>query len=129
LNIRPGTATSSAPKAQSSVRSSVSLGILSARREWNPAVQAGIQGEQLRLLREQASRPVTEQLHAYLLKIKDQLLPKSEAGQAVSYLLKNWLALTRYLEDGTLEIDNNRTERSLRGVAMGSSLCTSFLSI
>jgi transposase len=88
------------------------------------ARQAGIQGEQLRLLREQASRPVTEQLHAYLLKIKDQLLPKSDAGQAVSYLLNNWLALTRYLEDGTLEIDNNRTERSLRGVAVGRNSWT-----
>ena len=48
-----------------------------------------------------------------------QLLPKSEAGQAVAYILKNWLALTRYLEDGDLPIDNNRTERSLRGLAVG----------
>jgi hypothetical protein len=51
-------------------------------------------------------------MHAYLLRIKDELLPKSEAGQAVAYILKNWAALTRYVEDGDLAIDINRTERS-----------------
>lgn len=83
------------------------------------ARRCGIHGEALRLLREQTSRPVLEQLHTYLLKIKDELLPKSEAGQAVAYMLKNWAALTRYLDDGDLPIDNNHTERSLRGVAVG----------
>lgn len=78
-----------------------------------------IVGEQLRLLREQGSRPVLEQLHAYLLKIRNEWLPKSDAGQAVAYVLKNWVALTRYLEDGDLSIDNNHTERSIRGVAVG----------
>jgi transposase len=78
-----------------------------------------IRGEALRLLREQGSQPVMDQLHAYLVKIADQLLPKSEAGKAVSYILKNWRALTRYLEDGDLAIDNNHTERSLRGLAIG----------
>jgi transposase len=83
------------------------------------ARRSGIRGEDLRLLREQVSRPVIENLNSYLLTIKDELLPKSEAGQAVSYLLKNWTALTRYLENGDLHIDNNQTERSLRGVAIG----------
>jgi transposase len=83
------------------------------------ARRCGVEGEQLRLMRDQASRPVLEQLHAYLLQIRDELLPKSEAGQAVAYMLKNWTALTRYVEDGDLAIDNNRTERSLRGIAVG----------
>ena len=59
------------------------------------------------------------ELHTYLLKIQGELLPKSAAGQAVSYALKNWQALTRYLKDGGLSIDNNHTERSLRGIAVG----------
>jgi transposase len=83
------------------------------------ARRCGIHGEQLRLLREQASWPVLEQLHAYLLQIRAELLPKSEAGQAVAYVLKNWTALTRYAADGDLSIDNNHTERSLRGIAVG----------
>jgi transposase len=80
---------------------------------------SGIEGEDLRLLREHASRPVLETLHEYLEKIGEEVLPKSEAGQAVAYALKNWKALTRYLEDGDLSIDNNHTERSLRGIAIG----------
>jgi transposase len=83
------------------------------------ARRSGVEGEELRLLREQASRPVLTQMHEYLLKIRDQVLPKSQAGQAVSYALKNWAALTRYCEDGDLSIDNNHTERSLRGIAIG----------
>ncbi len=83
------------------------------------ARKARIHGEDLRLLRETAARPVVADLHAYLLRIQPELLPKSDAGQTVNYILKNWLALTRYLEDGDLAIDNNRTERSLRGIAVG----------
>jgi transposase len=83
------------------------------------ARRCGIVGEELRLLREHASRPMLEKLHDYLEKIRDEVLPKSEAGQAVAYALKNWTALTRYLEDGDLSIDNNHTERSLRGIAVG----------
>jgi len=69
---------------------------------------------------------VIQKLFEYLVKIKDALLPKSETGKAVSYLLVNWTALTRYLEDGDLPIDNNRTERSLRGVALGRRNWTFF---
>ena len=83
------------------------------------ARQAGIAGEDLRLLRQQGAAPVLLELHAYLLKIREEVLPKSPAGQAVSYALKNWQALTRYCEDGGLAIDNNHTERSLRGIAVG----------
>ena len=81
--------------------------------------QSRIRGEELRHLREQASRPVLGHLHGYLLKIKDEMLPKSDAGLAVAYILKNWTALTRYLDDGDLSIDNNHTERSMRAVAVG----------
>ncbi len=83
------------------------------------AREAGVAGDALRLLRQLEAVPVLAELHAYLLKIREEVLPKSEAGQAVSYALKNWQALTRYCEDGALPIDNNRTERSLRGIAVG----------
>jgi hypothetical protein len=83
------------------------------------ARQAGVAGDDLRLLRQQGAVPVLAELHAYLLKIREEVLPKSAAGQAVSYALKNWPALTRYCEDGGVSIDNNHTERSLRGIAVG----------
>ena len=90
------------------------------------ARERGLAGEDLRLVREQGSRPVLEKLHAYLIEAREELLPKSEAGQAVSYILKNWAALTRYCENPDLAIDNNRTERSLRGWAVGRNNWTFF---
>jgi transposase len=88
--------------------------------------ERGLRGEELRLLREHGSRPVLERLHAYLLQIRDELLPKSEAGQAVAYTLKNWTALTRYVENPDLSIDNNHTERALRCFAVGRANWTFF---
>jgi transposase len=79
----------------------------------------GLSSAQRLTLRQLQSRPVAEKLHGYLLEIEGELLPKSPAGRAVRYTLKNWEALTRYLEDGDLEIDNNRSERVIRGVAVG----------
>lgn len=86
----------------------------------------GWRGEELRLLREREARPMLNQLHEYLLTIREQVLPKSDAGQAVAYTLKNWTALTRYCSDGDLLIDNNGTERSLRSFAVGRNNWTFF---
>ncbi len=70
-------------------------------------------------LRQLQSRPILDKLHDYLLEIQVEVLPKSSEGRAVRYALKNWTALTRYCEDGDLEIDNNATERAIRGIAVG----------
>jgi hypothetical protein len=70
-------------------------------------------------LGELQARPILEKLHQYLTEIQMEVLPKSPEGRAVRYALKNWKALTRYPEDGNLEIDNSATERSIRGVAVG----------
>ena len=48
------------------------------------------------------------------------MLPKSALGQAIGYALNNWEALSRYLEQGYLAIDNNLSERTLRAIAAGS---------
>jgi hypothetical protein len=48
-----------------------------------------------------------------------QLSPKSETAAAIRYALSRWRALTRYVDDGLLEIDNNAAERALRCVALG----------
>jgi transposase len=70
-------------------------------------------------LRQLQSQPILEKLRNYLLEIQVEVLPKSPEGRAVRYTLKNWTALTRYCEDGDLQIDNNATERAIRGVAVG----------
>lgn len=76
-------------------------------------------GEDRLRLRQSESRPILDKLHDYLLEIETEVLPKSPEGRAVRYTLKNWTALNRYCEDGDLEIDNNGTERAIRGLAVG----------
>lgn len=48
-----------------------------------------------------------------------KLSRKSETTVAIRYAVSRWDALTRYIEDGHIEIDNNAAERSLRGIALG----------
>ena len=65
------------------------------------------------------SKPV---LNAFLswLKIQEQkVLPKSALGQAITYCLNQWDKLVAFLEDGRLEIDNNRSERSIKPFVIG----------
>ena len=47
------------------------------------------------------------------------LSKKSELAGAIKYALSRWAALTRYRDDGRLEIDNNAAERALRACALG----------
>jgi len=70
-------------------------------------------------LRQARSVELLDGIHKYLKREQFEVLPKSPEGQAISYTLSNWKALTRYCEDGDLEIDNNGAERSLRGVVVG----------
>src|SRR6266404_4364266 len=44
---------------------------------------------------------------------------KSELAKAIGYVLTRWAALTRYRDDGHVEIDNNAAERALRAIALG----------
>lgn len=48
-----------------------------------------------------------------------RLSPKSEMAKAIAYARKRWIALTRFLDDGRLELDNNIAERAMRCVALG----------
>jgi len=76
-------------------------------------------GEARRALRQEKSKPILDDIHAYLEREQPHVLPKSPEGEAIAYTLSNWKALIRYCEDGDLEIDNTGAERSLRGVAVG----------
>ena len=69
--------------------------------------------------RQTHARPILQKIYDYLLSLRTEVLPKSPAGRAVRYLLNQWAALNRYCDDGDLSIDNNATERSLRGIAIG----------
>ena len=86
----------------------------------------GLSSEERLELRQRLSAPVMEKLHQYLLEIREEVLPKSPAARAVRYALNQWEALTRFLEDGDLEIDNGATERANRDIAIGRGNWTFF---
>jgi transposase len=69
--------------------------------------------------RQARSVPILARLEEYLREQKATVLPQSKFGQAIGYALNHWEQLLRYTTDGALEIDNNRSERTLRPVAIG----------
>ena len=69
--------------------------------------------------RQANAKPLIDALHAWLSEMLATLSKKSDTSKAILYALNRWPALTRYLDDGHLEIDNNAAERALRGVALG----------
>ncbi len=58
-------------------------------------------------------------MHTWLEATLAKLSTKSDTAAAIRYALSRWRALTRYVDDGKLEIDNNAAERALRVVALG----------
>lgn len=69
--------------------------------------------------RQTHSRPLLDQFHAWLSATLETLSRKSDTSRAILYALNRWETLTRYCDDGRLEIDNLPVERALRGVAIG----------
>jgi len=70
-------------------------------------------------MREQQAKPLLADFEAWLNATMARLSTKSDTTAAILYALNRWAALTRYCDDGTLEIDNSAAERALRGVALG----------
>jgi hypothetical protein len=66
-------------------------------------------------VRQGQALPLLEQLQRWLTSTLAAVSAKSEIASAINYSLKRWNALTRYADDGTIEIDNNAAERALRG--------------
>lgn len=79
----------------------------------------GRQPDERRAVRQARAGPELESLHEWLHKTASTLSKKSELAKAIRYALSNWVALTRYRDDGRLEADNNAAERALRAVALG----------
>ncbi len=85
-----------------------------------PALGSSPDAEAVRHARRQADAvPVLADLRGWLDRHHAPALPKSPLGQAVAYARANWSALARYTDRGFLTIDNNRSERALRQVAVG----------
>jgi len=70
-------------------------------------------------VRQARARPLLDDLRKWMEKALHRLSSKSETAGAIRYALSRFRALTRYTEDGLLEIDNSAAERALRAVALG----------
>lgn len=72
-----------------------------------------------RMARQSRAGPLLESMHRWLQSILAKFSAKSDTAKAIRYMLERWQALTRYVDDGRIEIDNNIAEQALRGVAVG----------
>lgn len=70
-------------------------------------------------VREWQSAPILRRLHAALAKLQKRYLPQSALRKGIDYVLEHWPELTRFIEDGQIEIDNNRVENAIRPTAVG----------
>jgi hypothetical protein len=70
-------------------------------------------------IRQARARPLMDDLHRWLNRTLTALSRKSDTAVAIRYALSRWRALTRYLDDGQIEMDNSAAERALRTVALG----------
>jgi hypothetical protein len=79
----------------------------------------GKPAEVRRSVRQARAKPLLDDLRHWMEKTLATFSTKSETAGAIRYAVSRWRALTRYVDDGLLEIDNNAAERSLRAVVMG----------
>ncbi len=69
--------------------------------------------------RQEKARPLVDELRSAIDDALRRLSPKSAMAKALAYGRKRWIALTRFLDDGRAEVDNNIAERAMRSVAIG----------
>ena len=70
-------------------------------------------------MRQARAGPLLDELRPWLQASLSTVSGKSAIAVAIKYALTRWTALTRYANDGRIEIDNNAAERAIRDVALG----------
>jgi hypothetical protein len=85
------------------------------------AVETEIRGrsaDERRALRQKKSRPILDELEPWLRAKLGLISQKTKLAEAIRYALSRWEGLTRFLDDGRIEIDSNVVERSIRPIAL-----------
>ncbi|WP_027867328.1 IS66 family transposase [Massilia alkalitolerans] len=86
------------------------------------AIEENIRGkppDERRAARQLHAKPLLDDLERWLHATLSTLSRKSDTAAAILYALKLWPALTCYVDDGRIEIDNSAAERALCGIALG----------
>jgi transposase len=85
------------------------------------AVEKEIRGrsaDERLVVRQERSRPIIEGLEPWLRAKLALISQKTKLAEAIRYALSRWDGLTRFLDDGRIEIDSNVVERSIRPIAL-----------
>jgi transposase len=85
------------------------------------AIEKDIRGrsaEERRIVRQQKSRPLAEAFEQWLRAKLGLISQKGKLAEAIRYALSRWEGLTRFIDDGRIELDNNTVERSIRPIAL-----------
>ena len=75
--------------------------------------------QQRGLLRQAKSKPLLDAMHAWMLLMRHKVMDNSAGAKALDYSLRRWAALSRFLDDPQLPIDNNHIENLIRPIALG----------
>ena len=78
-----------------------------------------LSAEQRQRIRQDKSRRIADTLHSWMLAQRSQVAHGGATARALDYSLKRWQALTRFIDDGRLPIDNNWIENQIRPIAIG----------
>lgn len=85
------------------------------------AIESEVRGSpagQRRATRAERSRVIVDDLHQYLEARNAQVSAKSKLGEAIRYALTRWDGLSRFIDDGRIDLDSNTVERSIRPLAL-----------
>jgi transposase len=85
------------------------------------AIEAEIRGSSAaarRAARQEKTAPLMAEFRQWLLEARVRIMKGSELHKAIGYALAHWTGLTRFLDDGRLEIDSNTVERAMRPVCL-----------
>ncbi len=82
---------------------------------------AELMPEERSRIRQERSRKVADALQQWLAGQRQRVPDGSATARAIDYSLKRWNALTRYIDDGDLPVDNNWVENKIRPIAIGRS--------
>jgi transposase len=85
------------------------------------AVETAIRGrsaDERRAVRQEKSAPILAAMKPWLTSQLELVSQKSDLAKAIRYTLTHWEGLTRFLDDGRIELDTNTVERAIRPLAL-----------
>ena len=75
--------------------------------------------DERRQIRQTQSKPLADAMHQWMELQRTKITDGSATAKALDYSLRRWVAITRFLDDGQLPVDNNWIENQIRPIAIG----------